>query len=289
MLQLKKVIRDLSRNCKHKEMLRLIRLFTEAHKFEIGSVRDLLVTVQPKPFSTDINMLGTYTEDTFMPYPECWFEYVLDVESYDDITDITKAAVTVAHRKCCIYMFKAPEDSTSDVNKISSTVVWHLPEDDEWFLSPITTTIYIDEKGVAVSNGFRNKISPPSVFADFNEEAESRFNSHLTLSTLLLFNYRGIDKLLEPKKSKPFNKKQRRKLKTPDIFSYKILKLTHSSGPVTPSIPQGGKNRQHGVRAHTHTYTKERPLFGKFVGTVIIPAHKRGDIELGFVAKSYKV
>jgi hypothetical protein len=40
--------------------------------------------------------------------------------------------------------------------------------------------------------------------------------------------------------------------------------------------------------AHKSTYTAEKPLFGKYVGDVIIPAHERGDIELGFVAKSYK-
>ena len=45
----------------------------------------------------------------------------------------------------------------------------------------------------------------------------------------------------------------------------------------------------HAVRAHYATYTKERPLFGKYVGRFYVPAHFRGKPENGFVTKDYKI
>jgi len=41
------------------------------------------------------------------------------------------------------------------------------------------------------------------------------------------------------------------------------------------------------VRGHFATYTQERPLFGRYAGTVFIPAHVRGTPEAGIVIKDY--
>lgn len=45
----------------------------------------------------------------------------------------------------------------------------------------------------------------------------------------------------------------------------------------------------HSVRAHYATYTKERPLFGKYAGRFYVPAHFRGGINNGVVSKDYKI
>jgi len=45
----------------------------------------------------------------------------------------------------------------------------------------------------------------------------------------------------------------------------------------------------HLVRGHFKTYSAERPLFGKYVGTYWHQAHTRGNIEAGEVAKDYEV
>ena len=47
--------------------------------------------------------------------------------------------------------------------------------------------------------------------------------------------------------------------------------------------------REHTVRAHEKTYTKEKPLFGKYVGTFKWKAQKRGDKTLGTIEKEYSV
>jgi len=43
----------------------------------------------------------------------------------------------------------------------------------------------------------------------------------------------------------------------------------------------------HLVRGHFATYSEERRLFGKHVGTFFIPAHVRGSAEAGAVVKDY--
>ena len=59
----------------------------------------------------------------------------------------------------------------------------------------------------------------------------------------------------------------------------------------------GGNNSEKGnreialhfVRGHFKTYTPEKPLFGKYVGTVWVPDTMRGNKEAGTVNKDYKV
>lgn len=45
----------------------------------------------------------------------------------------------------------------------------------------------------------------------------------------------------------------------------------------------------HIARGHFATYTEDKPLFGKYVGTFWRPAHVRGSAELGTVNSTYKV
>lgn len=49
------------------------------------------------------------------------------------------------------------------------------------------------------------------------------------------------------------------------------------------------KRALHICRGHFHTYTAERPLFGKHVGRFYIPAHVRGTAEAGISVHDYRV
>lgn len=53
------------------------------------------------------------------------------------------------------------------------------------------------------------------------------------------------------------------------------------------STGNGFKKSLHICRGHFSTYTEEKPLFGKYSGTYWIPAHVRGDKELGVVKSRY--
>lgn len=79
--------------------------------------------------------------------------------------------------------------------------------------------------------------------------------------------------------------------KAPTI-RYHVLEIdpskTRSASPVNPEA-DGPKKSLHICRGHFVTYTAEKPLFGKYVGTFWVPAHVRGSKEYGVVEKDYSI
>jgi hypothetical protein len=59
----------------------------------------------------------------------------------------------------------------------------------------------------------------------------------------------------------------------------------HANEPTGLGVP----HRFHIVRGHFARYTEDAPLFGKHVGLFWIPAHARGNSDLGIVAKDYEL
>jgi hypothetical protein len=55
-----------------------------------------------------------------------------------------------------------------------------------------------------------------------------------------------------------------------------------------PSKAQG-QRREHMVRGHFRYYPPERPLFGHTSGMIWIPAHERGESDIGRIKKDYEV
>lgn len=73
-----------------------------------------------------------------------------------------------------------------------------------------------------------------------------------------------------------------------EVFKSLVIKLgkeiIHSESKDTrDGVEQG----LHSVRAHTHTYTEEAPLFGKYIGTFIIPSFIKGNRKHGEIKKDY--
>ena len=52
---------------------------------------------------------------------------------------------------------------------------------------------------------------------------------------------------------------------------------------------EGHRKAQHITRGHFRTYTPDKPLFGKWHGTLWVSAHVRGSKEEGVVTKDYKI
>jgi hypothetical protein len=78
----------------------------------------------------------------------------------------------------------------------------------------------------------------------------------------------------------------------PPFVTYKTLRVVSPGS----AAPRDGERRPpthsvpfHLVRGHFSHYSEERPLFGKYPGTFWIPAHARGNSEVGTVLKDYDV
>lgn len=68
--------------------------------------------------------------------------------------------------------------------------------------------------------------------------------------------------------------------------------------PIVPASPEDFRRigtptrtgtREHRIRGHFKIYTEAAPLFGKYVRTVWVPEHTRGDDSYGDIKKDYKV
>jgi hypothetical protein len=95
---------------------------------------------------------------------------------------------------------------------------------------------------------------------------------------------------------RPDDKLQRARIRRKKIpfVAYKTLRVvapgesrTHDGAG--ESLPYQGVMPIHLVRGHFAHYSEERPLFGRYSGTFWIPAHVRGNREVGTVLKDYRV
>ena len=80
----------------------------------------------------------------------------------------------------------------------------------------------------------------------------------------------------------------RRKRKQSPKLDYHVIVLP---GPAGGGASAGGHRdlRQHKVRGHFKTYTAEKPLMGRHVGTYWFAWHLRGDAERGRIVADYKL
>lgn len=113
--------------------------------------------------------------------------------------------------------------------------------------------------------------------------------THMIGLTLTFLNCKNVQTEDRTQEFQP-KEKIRRRLKLPEIKRY-TLSINGSS----TSRGSGSKQSEFGVmpfhlcRGHFATYTKEKPLFGKYAGKFWIAAHTRGQKERGEIIKDYEV
>lgn len=78
------------------------------------------------------------------------------------------------------------------------------------------------------------------------------------------------------------------------LHKHYVLKVKPTKLRVLEDFKRIGKpdrpgSAEHAVRGHFRIYTKSKPLFGKYVRTIWVPAHKRGDDDYGDIKKDYEV
>jgi hypothetical protein len=110
---------------------------------------------------------------------------------------------------------------------------------------------------------------------------------YVIATALRLMHVKNVDVVDKPTRKR--GKKQRR-LRPDQLIQWKTLEVR--PGGVSESAGSGSGESltaHHIVRGHFATYTADKPLFGKYVGTYWREAHARGDRKAGEVAKDYRV
>jgi hypothetical protein len=70
---------------------------------------------------------------------------------------------------------------------------------------------------------------------------------------------------------------------------YYVLEIKSHNESSGESSGESSAKRLHMCRGHFATYTEEKKLFGRYVGRYWIPAHMKGNPELGTIEKDYEV
>ena len=114
------------------------------------------------------------------------------------------------------------------------------------------------------------------------------------LFALMYMSCRNVKLVEQEAKQTPMKSKQVRRDAAKEPFEkYYVLDVA-ALRPVLEKAREAGPGSQieaalHGVRAHPKTFTKDKPLLGKHVGTFVWKPQVRGNPERGVVTKDYNV
>ncbi len=110
---------------------------------------------------------------------------------------------------------------------------------------------------------------------------------YVIATALRLMHVKNVDVVDKPTRKR--GKKQRR-LRPDQLIQWKTLEVRPGGGSSGGGTGNGeAMTAHHIVRGHFATYTPDRPLFGKHIGTYWREAHARGNRNAGEVAKDYRV
>jgi hypothetical protein len=132
-----------------------------------------------------------------------------------------------------------------------------------------------------------------NVFKDyFNTECARSIYIILTHFLVLLNDKKSTIETSPGTPDRMVGKKKKRR-KVLGKTEYKVLNIS-IGGKVYRSDTKyeelsDGESKLSRVMRHTRTYTKERPLLGHFVGTVIVEPHTRGSKDNGEIHKEYRL
>jgi hypothetical protein len=157
--------------------------------------------------------------------------------------------------------------------------------------------IYLDQQGRPLLSGYRER-TRVGVRKYFDAMSAPLINTVATVG-LAYMNIKNVENVdvtaatnAEMLADMPPRKKWQPKRELPPV-RYRTINILPMGGARkadgASSDETQGVRARHICRGHMATYTEERPLFGKYVGTYWIPAHVRGDKKHGEVIKNYSV
>jgi hypothetical protein len=109
------------------------------------------------------------------------------------------------------------------------------------------------------------------------------------INAIIMLNCKNVRLIDEPRASykRMMNKHKKKKKVIYKILHIHPIRIKNIAE--RESYESGLKRSLHICRGHLRTYTEEKPLFGKVIGTFFIPAHLRGDEKVGTVVKDYQL
>jgi len=299
--------------------LRAMSLFItklrKAHHFHIGEVEKFradahgALGIVPVDQDSGLWLAVKDLEDTHLPYPLCWIDFIEVVKEYE----YERLINSVKSQQVRDALSKVPEYMR--FHYVGQTKVGILVEETEknviecgfafyhlvrrlWQLAAYKARIKINgtfEDGEL--SGQEVLLMYHSMYDHLNDGIKYALKGNILI---VLTNFLSFLKVVSCKNvttaiidpSGSLNKKRKRSGKQ-ELFSYHVLTWA-IPGKKKSSVDSNNRestehNRVHFCRAYWKEYTSERPLMGKFVGRYLWQSHVRGQSKEGIVTKDYNV
>lgn len=215
------------------------------------------------------------------PWPDAWFEYTLP--RLDGIHPTYGGARVGVHMKT--------DEDTADGWVLSFMVFVRLPNAPD---TRFQGGLLVDVERLGSTAGHWWELAPPCFFGSdggaddyIGVTPAFVYPAMMALGFTHCKNVKMVEHATPPKVAA-----KRAKSGKPVGVTYKTLVIDGMKETLRTEggIAQNGlKKALHICRGHFATYTADKPLFGKVVGTVWKPMHTRGSKERGEVKKDYKV
>jgi len=192
--------------------------------------------------------------------------------------------------------YQLPDGKFKLIISVLTATKKNLPKNIEmpWFARSPRPFVLLNQNREIVQGGL---IDPMTGDYTAFKEISNRFNDdcRFECSAYILGLYHFLEflscKNIIAEKTEPAKKLQKKRFKKNKLplSSYYILKIKPTHSQKSFELQGNWSNRVHLCRGHIKTYTKEKPLFGSYVGNVWCPPHARGNKDNGIVHKDYLV
>lgn len=238
------------------------------------------------------------------PYDNCWFDYLSDVRVTSPATK--RLGVQSPHVRSAL-LCSAFDDGLYTVMHFTA-----LDDPETWTMDPVMSFVASRplEKYECIRHLLPSGPNPDAyvstwlmrptkagegVMTDMADELI--YNAGADISTLgkflQLLNCKNSVFQDVHVKNKPLKGRHAQREPGSFKYDYKLLRLDlgekHGGVRSLEALKNLWSNPLHSCRGHFKTYTPERRLFGKYIGTFWIPPHMRGNAEVGIVQKEYEV
>lgn len=254
----------------------LIHNIKQAQHFHMGDINELEIL-----FKRDAGKLLLQEHYIHkLPYPVMWFDFTLsDFTGYKP----TNASLEMIHNTKEAVLVRDIGDNTWNVNMftyVKEASVWSVSSINYHVtLSDILTTV----KPIVVDGVYRSQEWIDTVVKEDN------LNFKMLQCSLKLLNCKNIT--TERIMAQGELNKKRRKTGRQELFNYHVLNIILPSEKkgYRESVEPLSHNRVHLCRGHFKEYTKECPLFGRYVGLYWWQPCVRGRNKEGMIIKDYAI
>jgi len=233
------------------------------------------------------------------PYENCWFEWTKNIIKRDDIPEDFSGDIDDHMLDMMLNLDGECRQGISLSSNHINEEGWHLyfesyirVGENIPLIFPILYKVELNSDGyfIKINKLIKGKPNPMlnSLASNLLEDDAIQESVNTVLYALGLMNCKNIVTI---ERGGPRGESKRNRHHA-WLHRHYVLQI-HPMKEITKIEHDDGSSEReisfHFCRGHFKTYTVEKPLFGKFVGTFWWDAHARGSIKTGIVTKDYNV